>query len=97
MYFARRNLDYFENCHYSAMTAVDADCGNGELAVKLPQEALNLVQGQYHNWRLGCSFQYAFQCIFLHVYSYIYEGMLLNTWLKHSGEQLFTNHSKVDL
>lgn len=42
----RRNLDFFENCHYSAMTAVDSDHGNGELAVKLPAEALAIVQGK---------------------------------------------------
>ncbi|ELT93532.1 hypothetical protein CAPTEDRAFT_221667 [Capitella teleta] len=40
----QRNLDFFENCHYSAMTAVDSDHGNGELAVKLPAEALAIVQ-----------------------------------------------------
>ena len=42
----RRNLDYFETCHFSAMQAVDADNGNGEVTVRIPPEAYPLVMGE---------------------------------------------------
>jgi hypothetical protein len=60
LYF-RRNLDFFENCHYSAMTAVDSDCGNGELAIKLPTEALALVQGDHAKTKMF-AFNYCLVC-----------------------------------
>ncbi|XP_062579980.1 transcription initiation factor TFIID subunit 2-like [Saccostrea cucullata] len=34
----QRNLDYFQHCHFSAMSAVDPDNGNGEITVRLPPE-----------------------------------------------------------
>ncbi|KAK3090048.1 hypothetical protein FSP39_008810, partial [Pinctada imbricata] len=40
----QRNLDYFQNCHLSAMNAVDADKGNGEVTVRLPPEVFLTVQ-----------------------------------------------------
>lgn len=44
----RRNLDYFETAHVSAVTSVDPDWGNGELTIKIPNEALPLVQGRFN-------------------------------------------------
>ncbi len=46
-YFFRRNLDYFQSCHISAMNSVDSDNGNGELVIRLPNEVLPIVQGMY--------------------------------------------------
>ncbi|XP_046544224.1 transcription initiation factor TFIID subunit 2-like [Haliotis rubra] len=39
----QRNLDFFQNCHLSAMTAVEADNANGEVTIRLPQEAFPLM------------------------------------------------------
>jgi len=38
-------LDYFQNCHLKAMTAVDADSGNGEVTIKLPPETFPYLTG----------------------------------------------------
>ncbi|XP_078318592.1 transcription initiation factor TFIID subunit 2-like isoform X6 [Crassostrea virginica] len=41
----QRNLDYFQHCHFSAMSAVDPDNGNGEITVRLPPEMyLNIAE-----------------------------------------------------
>ncbi|KAK6179586.1 hypothetical protein SNE40_011910 [Patella caerulea] len=39
----QRNLDFFQNCHLSAMNAVDADSVNGEVTIKLPPETHPLI------------------------------------------------------
>lgn len=45
-YFSfRRNLDYFQHCHFSAMSAVDPDNGNGEITVRLPPEMYLNIAG----------------------------------------------------
>ena len=41
----RRNLDYFQHCHFSAMSAVDPDNGNGEITVRLPPEMYLNIAG----------------------------------------------------
>lgn len=42
----RRNLDFFQASHLTAMQAVDADLGNGEITVHIPSEAHPLVAGR---------------------------------------------------
>lgn len=50
-YFSfRRNLDYFQHCHFSAMSAVDPDNGNGEITVRLPPEMYLNIAGNYNDW-----------------------------------------------
>ncbi|XP_013402499.1 transcription initiation factor TFIID subunit 2 [Lingula anatina] len=39
----QRNLDFFESCHASATAAVDPDCANGEVTIRVPFEAFPLV------------------------------------------------------
>ncbi|ESP05566.1 hypothetical protein LOTGIDRAFT_228096 [Lottia gigantea] len=39
----QRNLDFFQNCHLSAMNAVDADNVNGEVTIKMPPETIPLI------------------------------------------------------
>lgn len=38
-----RTFDYFQACHSAAVLAVDADSGNGELSVKLPDDFLPAI------------------------------------------------------
>ncbi|XP_070555415.1 transcription initiation factor TFIID subunit 2-like [Ptychodera flava] len=40
----QRNLNFFSTCHSAAVSSVDADSGNGELTIRIPQEAMHLVQ-----------------------------------------------------
>ncbi|XP_006814911.1 transcription initiation factor TFIID subunit 2-like, partial [Saccoglossus kowalevskii] len=40
----QRNLNFFSSCHASAVSSVDADSGNGELTIRIPQEAMHIVQ-----------------------------------------------------
>ena len=41
----RRNLDFYQSSHLSAMTAVDADSSNGELTIDLPSQTGPLIKG----------------------------------------------------
>ena len=43
----RRNLDYYQSSHLGAMTAVDADCSNGELTIDLPPQTGPLIKGSF--------------------------------------------------
>jgi len=47
LYF-RRSLDNFENAYVSCLNSVNAELGNGEVFIKIPQEALGVVAG-YHS------------------------------------------------
>ncbi|GAB1607249.1 hypothetical protein Ahia01_001008300, partial [Argonauta hians] len=38
------NLEFFQRCHLSVMNSIDPDIGNGEILIKLPPGALQLVQ-----------------------------------------------------
>ncbi|KAL8598547.1 hypothetical protein ACOMHN_051335 [Nucella lapillus] len=40
----QRNLDHYQNCHWTAMTSVDPDCANGELTIDLPPETAALIK-----------------------------------------------------
>ncbi|XP_077993072.1 transcription initiation factor TFIID subunit 2-like [Glandiceps talaboti] len=40
----QRNLNFFSTCHSAAVSSVDADSGNGELTIRIPQEAMHIVQ-----------------------------------------------------
>ncbi|XP_033645134.1 transcription initiation factor TFIID subunit 2-like isoform X1 [Asterias rubens] len=42
----QRNLDFFSGCHSTAMNSVDPDQANGELLIKIPQDAMHLVNDQ---------------------------------------------------
>ena len=43
----RRNLDHYQSSHLGAMTAVDADCSNGELTIDLPPQTGPLIKGSF--------------------------------------------------
>ncbi|XP_072045257.1 LOW QUALITY PROTEIN: transcription initiation factor TFIID subunit 2-like [Amphiura filiformis] len=42
----QHDLNYFSACHYDAVSFVDPDKGNGELNIKIPQDAMYLVNEQ---------------------------------------------------
>ncbi|XP_038057385.1 transcription initiation factor TFIID subunit 2-like [Patiria miniata] len=42
----QRNLDFFSGCHNTATNSVDPNQANGELLIKIPQDAMPLVNDQ---------------------------------------------------
>ena len=42
------DLNYFLVCRYDAVSFVDPDQGNEELNIKIPQDAVYLVNGESH-------------------------------------------------
>ena len=60
--YCRHDLNYFSGCHFDAVSFVDPDQGNGELNIKIPQDAMYLVNGEYYELKAylvilsgGCS------------------------------------------
>lgn len=47
LYFYRRNLEYFDACHFEAVASCDMEwsLGNGELVIKVPKEIYDSTPG----------------------------------------------------
>ena len=48
LYFHRRNLEYFDACHFEGVASCDMEwsLGNGELIIKVPKEVYDSTPGK---------------------------------------------------
>ena len=69
--YVRRNLEYYDSCHYDTVQSVDSDSGAsaGELVIKIPKSAYDSL-GPFGESLIVCSKLFTLYCMYVYVCYY---------------------------